>query len=141
MHSVLSPCSLLALALALLLSGCLALCVWCGCVAVALTGPLVARLVFQDGQSDRLAFKLRLPVTSLLIGQLEDKQLFADLLAGDQLTARATCVLSEVTDDFNQVRQGLGSACSPRALWQESPGKWCRMQAMSALSGNRSQTS
>ncbi|KAF0299784.1 AP-3 complex subunit delta-1 [Amphibalanus amphitrite] len=55
------------------------------------------------GDSDRLAFKLRLPVTSLLIGQLDDKQLFADLLSGDQLTARATCVVSEVTDDFNQV--------------------------------------
>ncbi|XP_043205811.1 AP-3 complex subunit delta-1-like isoform X2 [Amphibalanus amphitrite] len=56
-----------------------------------------------SGDSDRLAFKLRLPVTSLLIGQLDDKQLFADLLSGDQLTARATCVVSEVTDDFNQV--------------------------------------
>ena len=62
--------------------------------------------VSQSGDSDRLAFKLRLPVCSLLIGQLDDKQLFADLLSGDQLTARATCVVTEVNDDFNQVSSG-----------------------------------
>ncbi|XP_037068745.1 AP-3 complex subunit delta-1-like [Pollicipes pollicipes] len=70
------------------------------------TAPLkLAASVTSHTESggDTLSFKLRLPCTALLVGQLDDKQLFSDLLAGDRLTARATCLVSEVTDDFNQV--------------------------------------
>jgi len=72
-------------------------------VTAPLKTAVTVTSVSESSGEDTLAFKLRLPCTALLLPELEDNQLFADLLSGDQLTARATCVITDVSDDFDQV--------------------------------------